>query len=182
MIHVTCDRELFLTDVFLTSEILDMRHADHGDGTDRRSCDLRQPFHLAGFTHAHFQDCALRIFIHMKQGNGKTDLRVVVFLRLINTRAAGKCRGDHLTRRGLSDASGDTDHRDIKLIPEIRADVLHGFFCILHGDVGLIRDHNAAVFLRQCCRRLRECGLDEHVTVIAFPHDGDEQVALLRQA
>ena len=96
-------------------EVLLMSASDVGQYANGRTDDALKRFHLSHFRNACLEDTKFCPFVHQPDRQRHTDLRVVASRRTGNDMFGAKELIKPLFHHGLSIATGNTDHGDIKL-------------------------------------------------------------------
>ena len=158
-----------------------MHVADICDDGDLRLDDLAEVADLAEVVHARFDDRDLMLARQLQHRLGHAEVGVEVALRLDGAKLPRQHARDHFLRRGLADAAGDLDKRDVGAVPVVDPQALEGEQRVIHRNIDLIREFILRLPLRAekaACRAVLQRAFDIVMPVKAFALDGDEKLAL----
>src|SRR5438552_9564772 len=92
-----------------------MGHTDIRNNAYGRPCDSSEFGDLSRASHAHLDNRRLMTAVKLEESLGDTDLVIEVLVTGEDGQAGSQRGGHHLLCRGLADASGDSNDRDVKL-------------------------------------------------------------------
>ena len=149
------------------------------DHTGLRLRDLRQPCHLSKITDPHFQNRDLIFVTQTENGQRQSQLIIKISLGFQCPVLFFQNISDHFLGAGLTYASGDPHHGDLKLFQIKLRNILHCLKGRFHLDIGKFRS------LKHPLRNRSQSALCHHirnksVSVHPFSYDRHKKSAGFR--
>ena len=156
-----------------------MAGPDIGDHTGLGLRDLRQTRHLPEVADPHFQNRDLVLIPQAENCQWQAQLVIKIPLGLQGSVFLFQHRSDHFLGAGLTHASGDPHHRDLKLFQIKFRDILHRLKRRFHLDIGEIRALQFSLRNRGQSAFCHHIG-DEFMSVHPLAYDGHKKSAGFR--